>query len=246
MADENAAAKKVRDLLYTYKIGLAMLHYYRPSVVPCGYAGRLADFPNALSRAEAADELANRSQRLSLLDVCKTTKRNLGRGCWLLQRRRSSPYSLCCAACLPCLLCGSGPARQGPKKRLADCDSRTARIDREGLIRHAQHATSCSPTRPSASAPSWSSKKCVLLTPRGMATKQTDPSPNPVPPVIYTVFPPGKPLEWSPDFAPFEMKQLFEDRERLFALQRKLDQRESVSERPPFRSHHELTPFPAD
>lgn len=45
-----------------------------------------------------------------------------------------------------------------------------------------------------------------------------------MPPVIYTVFPPGKPLKWSPDFAPFEMKRLFEDRERLFALQRKLDQ----------------------
>lgn len=75
--------------------------------------------------------------------------------------------------------------------------------------------------------------------------KQTDPGPNPVPPVIYTVFPPGKPLEWSPDFAPFEMKHLFEDRERLLALQRKLGQCESVSERPPFGSHHELITFPS-
>lgn len=55
-----------------------------------------------------------------------------------------------------------------------------------------------------------------------------------MPLAVYTVFPAGKPLEWSPDFAPFEMKHLFEDRERVFALQRYLDQRESGSVRPYF------------
>ncbi|GAA5872646.1 hypothetical protein JCM3774_001872 [Rhodotorula dairenensis] len=41
---------------------------------------------------------------------------------------------------------------------------------------------------------------------------------------FYTVFPPGKALEWSADFVPASMKDLFDDRERLFALQRTFGQ----------------------
>lgn len=155
----------------------------------------------------------------------------------MVQRHRSFAYCLCCAACFPCLLRGSGPARQGTRKRLAHRDLQTARIDPEGLLRHSSTHDI---------APAFKTERlgvvAVLQKVRPFdrtrhGDKQTDSGPNPVPPVIYTVFPPGKPLEWSPDFAPFEMKHLFEDRERLFALQRKLDQRESTSEQRPFKSH---------
>ena len=170
---------------------------------------------------------------------------NLESSCWLVQKHRSFAYCLCCAACLPCLLRGSGPARQGPRKRPADRDLQTVRIDPERLLRHSLTHDLVPAYKTERLGAVAVLQKVRPFDRASPGNKQTDSGPNPVPPVIYTVFPPGKPLEWSPDFAPFEMKHLFEDRERLFALQRKLDQRESVSERPPFGSHHELITFPS-
>lgn len=94
-------------------------------------------FPNASSRAEAADKLADRSLRLSFLDRLPTIKQNLGGAAGGF---RSAVRSLTAASVLlTYLACCTRFGCRSPRtrrQRLADRDSRTARIDQQGVLRH--------------------------------------------------------------------------------------------------------------